>query len=127
MPTVPHPILNFIPARAPKHRKPVESRRAQRIAVRVSSSEYEEICALAVARRCSLASILRGAVAAIPPSVAVRPVLVEFRRLAGNLNQVLRLLHEGFPAAGEVRSIVEDLHHVLVDLQFSLTNARRDP
>lgn len=120
-----HPLLKCIPERPPQRRKPEEARRTRRIAVPVSGDEYRQITLVAVARRCSLAAVLRSSVAAIPPPVADRPAMVEVRRLGNNVNQLLRQIHSGLPVEGDVRPLVLELADLLRRIESDISGQWR--
>ena len=121
MSSTPHPIEFYVPQIKPRLRKAPADLRNRRIVLLVNSSEYDRILRLSLVHGCTLAGVLRSAIESIPPPIGDRPALMEIRRLAINLNQLLKMLHRGLPVQADVEPLLNALLTATEGLQREIS------
>ncbi len=127
MSATPHPLLQYIPEPTKKPRKPPEDRRTKRVALPVSSREYDQIRRLAQVHGCTFTAVLRQAVHSIPPPICDRPVLRELHRLSLDLKEMLRRIQKGLPVAPSVEPLLWQLLEAVNSLKGGPRDQQKDP
>ena len=92
-----HPILKFVPEAPTKARRPIEDRRSLRITLLVSREEKGLLYEMARERECTVSTVLRAALDAVPPTRMNREAILELHRNGVSLAQLLRNVYAGVP------------------------------
>lgn len=92
-----HPLLQYMREARRKPRMPREKCRTLRVPVLVSPAEKAQLQAMAKERGTKVATILRAAIDAVPPTRLEQQVLSEMHLLTANVVFLLNQAVEGHP------------------------------
>lgn len=101
-----HPILKFIPEPPTKARRPIQDRRSLRITLLLSREEKDLLHEMARERECTISTVLRAALDAVPPTRINNEAIQELHRIGASLAQFGRDAYLGAP---DPEALIEEI------------------